>query len=36
LVAELKDSFHMLFFRLTNEALFDTRICENCKLGGLV
>ena len=34
LVAGLKDSFHMLIYRLTNEAFFDIGICENCKLGG--
>jgi len=34
LVAELKDSFHMLIYRLTNEAFFDIGICENCKLRG--
>ena len=32
LVDELKDSFHILFFRLTNEAFFDMGISENVKL----
>ena len=36
LVAGLKDSFHMLFFRLTNEAFFDIAISENCKLRGVI
>jgi hypothetical protein len=26
LVTELKDSFHILIYRLTNEAFFDTEI----------
>jgi hypothetical protein len=33
-VIELKDSFHILLFRLTNEAFFGTRISENSKLRG--
>jgi hypothetical protein len=34
LFAELKDSFHMLFFRLTNETLSDKRMPDICKLRG--
>jgi hypothetical protein len=34
LTIELKDSFHMLFFRLTNETLSDKRMPDICKLRG--
>jgi hypothetical protein len=34
LTIEVKDSFHMPFFRLTNEAFFDTKMPGICKLRG--
>jgi len=36
LVAELKDSFYIPFFRLTNEAFLDMKISDNCKPRGVV
>jgi hypothetical protein len=35
-VAELKDCFHMLLFRLTNETLFDIGISERFESRGVI